>query len=144
MVVVVVVVTGPADTGSGSVSIWAVAARVNATFVPPKNGLRIGVSSWNRPVTVTVTRLPMPVGQPLWLQLSAMSDGLTVMPLPFSSSRTRQTTRLLSPVAGHGFEELKSAGVAVAWNAPSLAAFATDSWAAARRPRWRRWSAPRC
>ena len=135
MLVVLVVVIGGAVSGAGSVSRCTVDDRVNATFVPPKNGLRTGVSSWNRPVTVTVTRLPMPVGQPVWLQVTAMSDGLTLIPLPFSSSCTRHRTRLLSPVEGHGFDALKSVGVLDAWNAPSLAAFATDSCAAARRPR---------
>ena len=32
---------------------------------------------------------------------------------------------MLSPVAGQGFDGLKSVGVLDAWNAPSLAAFAT-------------------
>ncbi len=73
----VVVVIGGSVAGAGSASICAVDDRVNATFVPPKNGLRIGVRSWNRPVSVTVTRLPMLFGQPVWLQLTAMSDGLT-------------------------------------------------------------------
>src|SRR5690242_4448535 len=86
VVVVLVDVIGGAVAGAGSVSRCAVAERVNATFVPPKNGLRIGVRSWNRPVTLTVIRLPIPVGHPDWLQLTAMSAGLTRMPLPLSSS----------------------------------------------------------
>src|SRR4051812_44415164 len=65
VVVEVVVVIGGSVAGAGSASNWAVADRVKAMFVPPKNGLSTGVRSWNRPVNVTVTRLPMLFGQPV-------------------------------------------------------------------------------
>ena len=64
-----------------------------------------------------------------------MSDGATLVPLSRSSSWTRQVTRFVVPEAGQGCVGSKLVGVLDAWNAPSRAAFATDSCATARRPR---------
>ena len=93
----------------GKYSICWVADVSSSSVWPPKMNPRIGVISWNSPLTWTVAVLFASSGQPLLLQLMSMSASSTSTIDPFDSSCTRHTIRLVA--VSHGWSYGRSPGL---------------------------------